>query len=905
MKNFKKVIALVLALVMVLSLSVPAFAATTNEAKADVLYDLGLFKGYSTTEKQLGLEDAANAYQAIVLIGRALGWATDAEATVDFTDVPDYAVPFVAYAVAEGITNGVSATEFGAAVDGKRMVTWTLRALGYDMTEAWEDTDTLAATAGITVPTGDVIRDTVAGVIYETLMTTPVGGTTTVIADLVAADATLEAVAVAAGLVEATPDALAVEGVAMTNLKEVVVTFNMPLAKDKDVVGNFAVTGNTVSAIAADGAAYTLTLENAEPAQSDVEVIAKTGTGLAAEYKTTLTSVKDFTVPTLVSVELTGPKTFDLTFSEPINVKPTVLVNNGVYGASVAAPSGNKVTVTLSSTLTDGDYALTVKDATDFANWKMASTADTLVYVKDTAALTVSVVEAKQTYVTVEFNKVPDAATLAKENFYHTYSAWAATTVSAVSGSTTQFKVEFPATHYVVPGTTNFVVLAKANSKDLADQWGNKLSADVVLPISVTIDQDAPTVASVTVKAENKVEVVFSEDVLGATTADNYVITDKDAKVVGGTITATYVAADKKATVNFDKLAGGNYTLTIKNITDNTPQANKITEVGTPIVITDMTAPVVVKAEFIAADKVVYVSFNEAMGAQALVLANWSYTDAGESATPTKAEYFNGDTKKIKLTFDKNAADAAVTLVDGGANLYFGKIDDAAGNVVAPLSTDVTTFAAVADATFTAKLIAENKVEVTFSGKVVEGQAVAANYFINNPATTSGSAAVVDTFSEDKDGNTVVTLVTPSTVTFASNVANATVSVSGVKLDTGAGAAAGNVTASDKIAPTISTLTTVAGVTMSALVTFDENIAVTGGEALAALDLVVINDGTALAAGTDYTTTVAGAVLKINLVKGVAAGKELSVATVAAPAYITDAGGTKANAMTTAKKVKY
>lgn len=233
MKNFKKVMALALALAMVLSTMTTAFAATANADKAQVLYDLDLFDGKSADEYMPALEDAATAPEALKLIGTALGWTVDADATTTFEDVPAWAVPWVAKAVELEITNGVSDTEFGSdVIDGKRVVTWFLRALGYDMNEAWNDTETLAATAGLTIPTA-TLRDDVVGVIYQGLMTTPVGADATLIETIVLDDAAKTAIAEDAGLVDAS---LAIEAAAITGVKTVEVKLNKAVDTDTTTV---------------------------------------------------------------------------------------------------------------------------------------------------------------------------------------------------------------------------------------------------------------------------------------------------------------------------------------------------------------------------------------------------------------------------------------------------------------------------------------------------------------------------------------------------------------------------------------------------------------------------------------------------------------------------------------------
>ncbi len=218
---------------MILSTMTVAFAATTNDAKAKVLYDLGLFKGVSTTEYVPALEDEADAQQAIVLIGRALQWEVDMTATTDFTDDATWAEPYIAYAIEAGITNGVSATEFGVdIISGQRVVAWFLRALGYDMTAAWEDTATLAAEAGISIPAG-TLRDDVVGVIYEALMTTPVGGDATLIEMIVLGDEALTKIAEDAGLIDAS---LAIVSAKAVGVEAVEVKLNKSVSADTEVV---------------------------------------------------------------------------------------------------------------------------------------------------------------------------------------------------------------------------------------------------------------------------------------------------------------------------------------------------------------------------------------------------------------------------------------------------------------------------------------------------------------------------------------------------------------------------------------------------------------------------------------------------------------------------------------------
>lgn len=85
-----------------------------TEAQAQMLYDLGLFRG---TEKGFELEQPMTRAEAAVMLTRFLGaeqTALEGAWTHPFTDVPEWADPYIAWLYQSGLTRGVSATRYGA-----------------------------------------------------------------------------------------------------------------------------------------------------------------------------------------------------------------------------------------------------------------------------------------------------------------------------------------------------------------------------------------------------------------------------------------------------------------------------------------------------------------------------------------------------------------------------------------------------------------------------------------------------------------------------------------------------------------------------------------------------------------------------------------------------------------------
>ena len=197
----KKLLSLILALTLALSLAVPAFAVTPEDAQEDamLLYNLGLFKGSGTLadgSPKFDLDRAPTRAEAVTILVRLLGaeeTATKKTISTPFTDVPNWAKPYVGYAYSKGYTNGIDATHFGASntVSAAQFLTFLLRALGYqdgkDFTwsSPWTLTDELGISGGAyNAQTKTFLRADAASLSANTLYAKKKGSDKTLLKDL-------------------------------------------------------------------------------------------------------------------------------------------------------------------------------------------------------------------------------------------------------------------------------------------------------------------------------------------------------------------------------------------------------------------------------------------------------------------------------------------------------------------------------------------------------------------------------------------------------------------------------------------------------------------------------------------------------------------------------------------------
>lgn len=159
----KRFIATILTLALMCSFAPAAFAATDEATRAaQALYDLGLFQGTGNNADgtpNFDLDRTPTRHEAVTMLVRLLGKDAEAKAgswTTPFTDVADWAKPYVGYAYANGLTTGTSATTFGGeqTIDATQYLTFVLRALGYtsgtdfQWDSAWTKSDEIGLTAG-------------------------------------------------------------------------------------------------------------------------------------------------------------------------------------------------------------------------------------------------------------------------------------------------------------------------------------------------------------------------------------------------------------------------------------------------------------------------------------------------------------------------------------------------------------------------------------------------------------------------------------------------------------------------------------------------------------------------------------------------------------------------------------
>lgn len=197
-KMFKKVL---IAVCLTAVLIVVAFASNFDHC-ADALNEIGLFRG---TQNGYELDRAPTRAEAATMLVRLFGAENDALSlsyTAPYTDVADWAKPYVQYLHDKGLTKGTSATTFGYSdkCTAQQYATFLLRALGYTDGENGDFTyvDALAFAEKCGVVdfvncAGDVfLRDNVAAMSFTALSVSPKSGEADLLTKLKTSGAVLD-----------------------------------------------------------------------------------------------------------------------------------------------------------------------------------------------------------------------------------------------------------------------------------------------------------------------------------------------------------------------------------------------------------------------------------------------------------------------------------------------------------------------------------------------------------------------------------------------------------------------------------------------------------------------------------------------------------------------------------------
>ena len=173
----KRFLSFILALTLAASLVPSAFAASDEAVQAaNALHALGLFNGTGTDANGnpvYDLDRAPTREEAITMLVRLLGREEKAKSDdwrMPFTDVSNWAKPYVGYAYTYDLTSGTSETTFGGKqkVSATQYLTFVLRALHYEdgtdfqWNRAWKLSDEIGLTSAQYTSDSSITRGDVA-----------------------------------------------------------------------------------------------------------------------------------------------------------------------------------------------------------------------------------------------------------------------------------------------------------------------------------------------------------------------------------------------------------------------------------------------------------------------------------------------------------------------------------------------------------------------------------------------------------------------------------------------------------------------------------------------------------------------------------------------------------------------
>lgn len=740
----KKILAFTLALAMVLSTMTVTFAASKE---VEALANLKLL--LNTTDAEVNAE--LNRAVGLAMVLKALGYTQeDANAKAadnKFTDMEKaaWAKGFATLGEELKLTNGVSVEPKlfapAAKLSKQAFVTFMLRALGYDSNEAWAKAGELAKEAKLveeaTLEDASFTKGEAAVVMYNALKAKVQGdekGRT--LAEKLVADGKMnKELAVANGLVSGEPEKLEVAEVKADNLREAVVTFNGTVDKaTAEKVGNYKATGKTFgkAKVLEDNKTVVLTLNSTNSFENN-KTIKLTVAGVKNVAGVVMTkqeinfTPKDVEYPVVKNVVYTGPKSLEITFSEPIKQAGKVVLKagNSTLSAKAEISEGDErvVEVTTFSTLKDGtEYLVCVGDpknsnqyAKDYANYPNIYFEGTYAYAADKTAPEATVTSANQKVVAVEFSKPVRGLTV--KHFYHSFAAYTAKKLykdaelkkpltdknEAVSKVWVQFYDEkLPKSdrgNALPAGNVQFTIMNEADKVKIQDNWKNNF-ASTTIDLTIVADREAPEVVTVEVDGEKDIKVTFNEKISNIA-RDRFTLLDKDGKEIekGSKMKVSAEDGDKVAKLSLsESYAGKTVTLQIKGIKDASLYENMMADYTTTFEFGDKTWKGLKSVEFRRdGDSVdnyrfyVFATFEEDMDSSAVNVDNYKFKKGNQTVkVKGSADFFEGKANIVvfELSYDKDKNDGSTdaSFVAGNGDVVLANVSLLVNNAVKDLA---------------------------------------------------------------------------------------------------------------------------------------------------------------------------------------------------------------------------
>lgn len=734
----KKTLSLLLALVLVLGSFSTVFAAMpeTDVEKAELLKELGILVGDNSGD--LMLDEDLNRAQAVVILSRLMKAGDVAkEFPVDdlpFDDVTDPIYPhYVAWAVANDLTQGISATKFDPKGDltAQQFATFLLRALGYEIDAeayetAFETAEELGIFADLNVEKETVLKRKDMAVMTFNVLYVPMKDSEVTLGEFLELELPQEEPEV--------PATLEAEVVA-DNLKSFMVVFNQPVKSAKVTVKDVELEDDT--SLSEDKTTFVGAYKTKLDQSSTVTFVinAETEAGLKLEDYEVKKTVNDVTIPVLLSAKALNPKQIELLFSEPVQLdyELQLIENIKVDGESIVAktkvdPLTNKVTVTLYDPMSEGTKVLKVSNVKDYADLAIVDAEFNITVVKDEdAPVAVSAEVLNNKEIVVTFNEPLDEYELG------TF------TVDGVEVEKENIKQIAPNKIKLVLEkelTIAAVIEVRIGYKGQKDVMGNEVKETKYITTKVEDDITLPTVELTSVEVKdgfNVITLTFNKAM--TTDAGKYQILDKNDNVIAeeefkDAENASFESDKKVLKIKaLDDKNPDKYSVKLIDMKDASIRTNPLGTVTLSFTAKDTKAPKVdpvAKLEIAEKPKnnkytnKITIYFSEAMDKDTIEnLANYMVGGKplhSESAyTEAKAA---ADKKSVVITYvtpdeiDEDNVNITIKVLKTVKDEAGNTLDDDADVEVSPVSK------LSLEVVGNAKLTAANKIEVKFNNSI-------------------------------------------------------------------------------------------------------------------------------------------------------------------------------------------